>query len=115
LRRRLFMAVQVQTIACVNNAGFVMSFGLQVFDINTGLILTVEGIDSGNYPIDQTRTIDLSTTAIAEGTLVRPQVRAVWGNTEPGNKFVQYTKNGQTATWEVRGTTLNYSVNSIGG
>jgi hypothetical protein len=55
------MATQVQTIACVNNAGFVMSFGIQILDIdNSGRILTVEGLETEHYPIDQTRTIDLS-------------------------------------------------------
>jgi hypothetical protein len=85
------MPLQVQTIACVNNAGFVMSFGLEIIDINTGLNFIVENQDSGNYPIDQTRHIDLSKTGLAEGTLVRPHVRPVWGSTKNGDRFVQYT------------------------
>jgi len=105
----------VQTIACVNNAGFVMSFGLEVLDIDNGIEATINDLDSGNYPIDQTRTIDLSATNIAEGTLVRPQARAVWGDTNHGNRWVKYAQNGQTATYEVRGTTLNYDVKLIGG
>jgi hypothetical protein len=109
------MALAVETIACVNNAGFVMSFGLEIFDPDIGAIVAVEGVDSGNYPIDQTRQIDLSTTGISEGVSVRPQVHAVLGNTNSGNRFVQYAKNGQTATYDVRGTTLNYSVDLITG
>ena len=108
------MATQVQTIACVNNAGFVMSFGVEILDIDHGIEETINNLDSGNYPIDQTRSIDLSSTGIAEGTLVRPQVHAVWGDTNHGDRWVQYTKNGQTATFAVSGTTLNYSVNLIG-
>ena len=108
------MPTQVQTIACVNNAGFVMSFGFEIFDLDIGALVTLEGVDSGNYPIDQERSIDLSTTGIPEGTQVRPQVRAVWGDTNTGNRFVQFAKNGETATYDVRGTTLNYSVNVIG-
>jgi hypothetical protein len=108
------MALQVQTIACVNNAGFVMSFGLEILDMNTLRPLIIENLDSGNYPIDQTRSIDLSTTGIEEGTIVRPQVRAVWGDTNLGDRYVVYAANGQTATYEVSGTTLNYSVKLIG-
>jgi len=105
----------VQTIACVNNAGFVMSFGVEIMDLDQGIEVTINDLDSGNYPIDQTRSVDLSTTGIAEGTIVRPQVRAVWGDTNHGNRWVKFAKNGQTATFEVRGTTLNYDVNLIGG
>ncbi|HZS75952.1 MAG TPA: hypothetical protein VFA41_05010 [Ktedonobacteraceae bacterium] len=107
------MPLPVQTIACVNDAAFVMSFGLEILDMNTGIPLILENVDTGNYPIDQTRSIDLSTTGIAEGTWVRPQVRAVWGDTNLGNRYVQYAQNGQTASYDVSGTTLNYSVNLI--
>jgi|SRR5215470_15480594 len=108
------MATQVQTIACVNDAGFVMSFGIEVLDMNTGLPMIVESLDTGNYPIDQTRSIDLSTTGIAEGTFVRPQVRPVWGSTNNGDRYVQYAHNGETASWEVSGIITSYSVHLIG-
>jgi hypothetical protein len=105
----------VRAIACVNNAAFVMSFGFEIFDVQIPATVILEGVDSGNYPIDQTRSIDLATTGIAEGTPIRPQVRAVWGDTNLGNRWVTYANNGETATYDVRGTTLNYSVDLIGG
>ncbi len=100
----------VQTLVCVNNAAFVMSFGIEILDMNTGIPFIIENLDSGTYPIDQNKPIDLSTIGIAEGTCLRPQVRAVWGDTNDGDSFVQYAPNGETATYEVSGTTLNYSV-----
>jgi hypothetical protein len=105
----------VQTVACVNDAGFVMNFDIEMLDLNTGNITLIPGKNSGNYPIDQTRSIDLSSAGIDEGTLVRPLVNAVLGKTLSGDKFARYSHNGQAATWEVRGTTLNYSVTLIGG
>lgn len=104
----------VQTLVCVNNAAFVMSFGIEILDMNTGKTLIIENLDSGNYPIDQSQSIDLSTIGIAEGTWLKPQVYAVWGDTNLGDSFVQYATNGETATYEVSGTTLNYSVRLLG-
>jgi hypothetical protein len=96
----------VQKIACVNDAAFVMSF---VVDI-AGKFKTAS---SGNYPIDQTRTIDLGGDPITAGVQIWPVVSAVLGKTESGAP-VTYAENGQTATYEVKGTTQNYSVNLIG-
>jgi hypothetical protein len=109
------MAINVQTIACVNDAGFVMNFGLEVLNLDDGTINILPNFNSGNYPIDQTRSVDMTTVGISDGTLVRPHVWAILGTNNPGNKFVQFTRNGQTATYEVSGTTLFYSVNLIGG
>src|SRR5690349_21224740 len=109
------MTIQVRTIACVNNAGFVMSFGIDMVDPNTGLALIVEDLDTGNYPIDQTRIIDLAVTGIPEGSLVRPEVRPVWGSAKHGDRFVQYDPNSEeTATYDARGTLVSYSVHLIG-
>ena len=91
-----------------------MNFGVEILDMNTEIPFIIENLDSGNYPIDQSKPIDLSTTGIAEGTWLRPQVRAVWGDTNLGDRFVQFATNGETATYEVSGTTLNYSVRLLG-
>ena len=99
--------MQVQNIACVNDAGFVMSFYVQV-----GNGLRTAG--SGNYPIDQHRVIDLGDIGCGEGEDIWPVVSAVFGKTHSGS-HVTFAKNGQTATYEVRGTTLSYSVTLIGG
>lgn len=99
--------MNVQKIACTNNAGFVMKFEVHT---TTGL----QTGDSGNYPIDQTRVIDLGNLGIAEGTEIFPVVHAILGKTNSGEPHVFYSTNGQVATYEVRGSTLNYSVNLIG-
>jgi hypothetical protein len=69
-----------------------------------------ESAPTDRYPIDQTRTIDLATTAFPTGTDVRPLVSAVAGATAYGNSYVSYCDNGQTATYTVTGTTLDYTV-----
>jgi hypothetical protein len=93
----------VQKIAVVNNAGFVLSWAAST---RTG----EESAPTDRYPIDQTRTIDLATTAFPTGTDVRPLVSAVAGATAYGNSYVSYCDNGQTATYTVTGTTLDYTV-----
>lgn len=96
--------MDVQKIACVNNAGFVMSFEVTDGRLSTG--------SSGNYPIDQTRTIDLEGVGFSPGDAVWPRVSAVLGRTEDGSQ-VTYQPNGQVATYEVKGTTLDFHVNLI--
>lgn len=100
-----------QRIACVNNAGFVMNFSVSVLNIEDGTSQVVG--DSGTYPIDQARVIDLANFGIEEGSLIRPHVNAVWGVSNEGNHYVRYASNGATATYNVTGTTLNYSVNLL--
>jgi hypothetical protein len=97
---------EVQKIACVNNAGFVMWFQA----------VTAGGTSDGtdNYPINQTCTIDLASTPFREGLEFWPEVHAILGKTQSAGEHVIFKMNGQTATYEVRGTTLNYSINLIG-
>jgi hypothetical protein len=93
----------VQKISVVNNAGFVASFR----------VTTPAGVETPStdeYPIDQWRTIDLTPTGIPENTSVRPIVHAVAGVDNPGNTWVTYCANGQTATYSVTGTTQNFTV-----
>lgn len=70
---------------------------------------------TGNYPIDQTKTIDLSSFGFADGTELWPVVDAVLGKTKSGDPHVTYANNGQVGTYDVKGTTLNFSVKLIGG
>jgi hypothetical protein len=105
--------LQVQKIACTNAAAFDMYFNPEYIDPNTGQF--EEGTpDSPSYPIDQTRTIDLSSSNVPVGASVRPKVHADGGENNPGDTLVQYAQNGQTATFEVQGTTLDYTVKLIG-
>jgi hypothetical protein len=98
--------VEVQKIACVNDAGFVMSFAAVCAGGSTN--------SSGNYPIDQTRVIDLGESPFRTGIEFWPEVHAVLGKTQSASEHVVFAMNGQTATYEVKGTTLNYSIKLIG-
>jgi hypothetical protein len=98
--------VEVQKIACVNDAGFVMWFQAVCSGGSSN------GTDT--YPIDQTRVIDLAETPFREGVEFWPEVHAILGKTQSAGEHIQFALNGQTATYEVRGTTLNYSIKLIG-
>ncbi|MEV8509915.1 hypothetical protein AB0368_34525 [Actinoplanes sp. NPDC051475] len=93
----------VQKIAVVNNGGFVLNFQ----------ITTREGqlsAPTDDYPVNQWRLIDLTSTPLEEGVDVRPLTHATAGDDVLGNTFVSYCANGQTATYTASGTTLNYTV-----
>src|SRR5215467_1784486 len=99
------MAVQkVQSISCDNDAGIVMSFSVAYTDDNTGDTLTYG--DSGSYPIDQARTIDVGPSGLPEGTWIWARV---WPTGEIGGQYVdadrkvKYYNNGNTATYQVTG------------
>ncbi len=106
--------IQVQKIACVNNAGFVMNFQIQYLDADGAQHLT--DWNSGNYPINQTGTSpDLESIGVPANALaVTPYVNAILGKSNTGNPEVTYAANGQTATYTVTGTTLIFSVTLIG-
>jgi hypothetical protein len=79
-------------------------------------VATSTGLESpatDNYPINQWRVIDLTTTALPVGSDVRPMVDAVADATRTPSSFVSYCTNGQTATYTVTGTTFDYSVTLI--
>jgi hypothetical protein len=73
---------------------------------------TAGGTD--NFAVGRTRIIDMADHGVDEGTMMRPRVTAVAGVIESGDVYVAYERNGQTATYEVRGTTLHFSVERIG-
>ncbi|PRY44869.1 hypothetical protein [Umezawaea tangerina] len=97
----------VEKVAVVNNGGFTIKFA-----VSTREGSLTPGTDV--YPINQSRTIDLTATDLTEGVDVRPIVEATAGDTVPGNTFVSYCANGQTATYTASGTTLDYTVTLIG-
>ena len=94
--------LEVQKIACLNDGGFVMWFQAVCADGSSK--------SSGDYPVDQTRTIDLGETSFPTGIEFWPEVHVVLGKTESADQHVIFAMNGQTATYEVKGTTLHYSV-----
>jgi hypothetical protein len=93
----------VQKIAVVNNGGFVLNFQVST---RTGEL----SAPTDDYPINQWRLIDLTSTPLTAGDDVRPLVHATAGDDVLGNSFVSYCANGQTATYTASGTTLNYTV-----
>lgn len=98
--------IEVQKVAVVNDAAFVMSFDVQTPGGKTD--------SSGNYPIDQSRTIDLGDTPFREGIEIWPVIHVVLGKTKSADEHVIFKMNGQTATYEVRGATLTYSIKLLG-
>lgn len=105
--------LQVQRIACVNNGGFVMNFSVRYLD-SEGHWHTADW-NSGNYPINQTRTSpDLGEIGVPDDAVaVTPYVHAILGKHETGEPLVTFAANGQTGTYGVKGTTLDFSVKLI--
>ena len=93
----------VQKISVINNGGFVINYQITT---RTGEL----SAPTDDYPINQWRLVDLTSTPLAEGVDVRPLVHATAGDDVLGNTFVSYCGNGQTATYTAGGTTLNYTV-----
>jgi hypothetical protein len=97
---------QVQKVCIINHAGFVMSYDVQNRQTKEN-VATI-----GNYPIDQTKCIDLgSNNDVKDGDVLQTVVHAFWGKTQNTNHNVQFRKNNLQATFECRGTTLNYNCN----
>lgn len=97
---------EVQKIACINNAGFVMSFVAQTKGARS--------TSTATYPVNQTRVIDLADTPLREGLEFWPVVDAVLGKTQAASEHIVFKRNGETATYQVTGTTLNYDIKLIG-
>ena len=97
-----------QTIACHNHAGFDMDFDVIWTDPGSGQERKSAG--SGVYVSGDTRSIDLAGDDIADGTLIRPRVHAVLGDTHDGVPPVAFAANGVVATYLVIGTTTLFSV-----
>src|SRR5690348_13251267 len=97
-----------QVISCENKAAIVMSFRIEVLDPSAGKFNVLDNPDSGNYPVGQSRQIDLSKIAgIAPGAIVRPQVRPEAGSINNGGTPVQFEKNNDVALYVVTGTALD--------
>jgi hypothetical protein len=105
--------LEVERIACSNEAGFVMNFWITWID-NGGTVRWTNN-NSGDFPVGQTRVFDLGqgNPSIPEGVEVWPAVRAILGIQSEGNVHLRYKKNGQTATFRVQGTTLSFSVSKV--
>jgi hypothetical protein len=98
---------EVQKIACINNAGFVLWF--------EALCGNRASRPSRSFPINQVGVIDLGATPFQTAIEVRPRVHAVLGQTQVATERVVFAMNGQTAVYEVQGTTQHYSIELVGG
>lgn len=104
---------QVQYIACINEAAFVMNFSIQYLE-SDGNWKTSEW-NSGNYPVGRTvKSPDLASLGVpADAIAITPYVHAILGVHNTGTPMVTYAANGQTASYKVSGTTLSYSVTQV--
>jgi hypothetical protein len=97
--------IEVQKIACVNHAGIVMSFAAQT-QASTGPW-------TSSYPINQYKVIDLGASGVKPGQEVWPMVSS-GVSSNPSGDHVVYARNGQTATYEVRGPFWDFGATLIG-
>ena len=106
--------LHVQHIACTNNAWFAIRFVVQRLDGDRAIS---QALGAGAFPINQTRSVDLSALrfhgqALAVGDRVRLRVGAAGGGRRNGPSVV-YAPNGHSAGFSVRGTIASFSVNRI--
>lgn len=96
----------VSSIKCINHGGFKMKFCVTWGDKKSGY--------SEYFFNPSSRTIDLDALDIPNGGEVRIFVNVLWGGSETSKEYVIYNKGcGKTATFEVLGTTLNFTINRI--
>ena len=104
----------VQHLSLMNNAGFVARFVVQ--RLVDGRLIS-QTARFGNMSIGQARSVDLAQLrfhghALNVGDRVRLRVGAAAGTRRNGPE-VAYAPNGQTAAFNVRGTTQVFSVNPL--
>lgn len=91
---------EVEHVCVMNHGGFVMDF--QAKDVHTH-----NSVGSGSYSVNQKQCVDLG-DAGPEGSEFKVAVNAHAGNKENANRHVTYTKNGLSALFQCKGSTLNY-------
>lgn len=102
---------QVSKITVVNEGGYVLNFSVQWLT-SDGEWETSEW-NSGNYPIDQSRTSpELGSIGVpADALAVTAYVHAILGDHAQGHAFVGYEPgSNNVGTYEATGTTLNVDV-----
>ncbi|MEU4156533.1 hypothetical protein [Actinoplanes sp. NPDC026670] len=98
----------VSKISVVNNGGYVFSFKVQWLSADDGTWHTTDW-DSGQYPINQTRTTPLLSQigVPADALAVTPYGSAVLGTSGQGHGFVRFApKSSSVATYRATGTTF---------
>ena len=92
----------VQKIKCINRAWFVLSF--EVVGPNG------HSLSSDDLPIQREGILDLTEGGFPEGTEVALRAKAVMGEALEAAEKLQFARNGRTAVFEVRGTSLEFRV-----
>lgn len=101
---------KVQKVCILNHAGFVMWYEAKNKRTSEWVAKT------GNYAINKKECIDMGdTNGAVEGDLFKFKTHAVLGKKQGVDRDVEYSDNGMMATFECRGTTLNYECKILVG
>src|SRR4051794_15060499 len=97
---------EVSKITVANEGGYVFNYSVQWID-SEGNWQTSDW-NSGNYPIDQSRTTpELGSIGVPADALVTPHGHAILGDSGQGHAFVSYQPSSENVgTYEAKGTTL---------
>ena len=95
----------VQKIKCINRAWFVLSFEVAGNDGHS--------LCSNDLPIQREGRLDLLEGGFPEGTEVVLRVKAAMGEALEAAEKLQFARNGRTAVFEVRGTSLDFRVELV--
>ncbi len=101
---------QVQKIAVANNAALMVAFTVQFNDQDgkEGASPTTD-----HYPFAQSTTVDMAKLAgVKPGVKMKPRISPVAAKQKDGPE-VQFAENGQTATYTVTGTALDYKISLL--
>ncbi|MCB9291705.1 MAG: hypothetical protein H6559_01030 [Lewinellaceae bacterium] len=95
----------VQHIKCINRAWFVLSFWVAGNDGHS--------LRSDDLPIQREGLLDLEEGGFPEGTEVVLRVKAVMGEDLEAAEKLRVARNGKTAVFEVRGTSLDFRLGLV--
>ena len=95
----------VQKVKCINRAWFVLSF--EVVGPNG------HSLCSDDLPIQREGILDLTEGGFPEGTEVALRAKAVMGEALEAAEKLRVARNGRTAVFEVRGTSLDFRVELV--
>jgi hypothetical protein len=102
----------VNSISCINNAGFVMKFKLQWQKGDRG----GHSGWSDEYSNPDSKSLNFNNLKIEEGSEVWIVVHAIWGKTKSANQHVKYSSSADAhATYKVTGGSLTYEISLEGG
>lgn len=95
----------VQKIKCINRAWFVLSFEVKDSDGHS--------LRSGDLPIQRESRLDLLEGGFPEGSEVVLRVKAAMGKAPAAAEKLQFARNGRTAAFEVKGTSLDFRLGLV--